>query len=165
MKEDLNTRKYSFEKSVGAVIFRHNGDVGKYLLLHYESGHWDFPKGHMEEGESEVETLKREVNEETGINKVKILPGFKKQVKYFYKAKGEELKERKKDGRPENVIKRVIYYIAETPEKEVKISYEHKGFEWLDYNNALKRITYKNSKDVLKGANEFLTNNKQDTLL
>lgn len=148
--------KFAFEKSVGAVIFRKEDSNIKYLLLHYESGHWDFPKGHVEEGESEIETLKREVAEETGIKDAKVIPGFKKEIKYFYKAKGEEREEREKDGRPIDVIKRVIYYIAETGTKEVKISFEHTGFEWLAFPEALKRITYKNSKEVLKESNNYL---------
>jgi len=149
----------SFEKSVGAVIFRREDDIIKYLLLHYQSGHWDFPKGHIEEGESDTETLKREVAEETAITDLEILPGFKKQIRYFYQAKGEELEERKRDKRPMRIMKRVAYYTAETKTEKVKISFEHTGFEWLDYNKALERITYKNSKEVLKEAKNYLTNN------
>ena len=157
--------KYSFEKSVGGVVYREENDIKLFLLLHYESGHWDFPKGHVEEGESDIETLKREVSEETGINDLAVLPNFKKQIKYFYKAKGGELEERKKEGRPQNVIKRVTYYLAETTDQNVKISFEHTGFEWLPFNEALKKITYKNSKDVIGEANDFLTHNKQANLL
>ena len=54
------------EKSCGAVIFR-VGNATKYLLLHYEAGHWDFVKGHSEKGESEEETVRREILEETGL--------------------------------------------------------------------------------------------------
>jgi bis(5'-nucleosidyl)-tetraphosphatase len=156
--------RYAFEKSAGAVIFRKEGDKIYFLLLHYESGHWDFTKGHVEKEESETEALKREIQEETSIQNIKILPGFKKRVKYFYKAKGGELEERRKEGRPENVIKQVVYYLAETPEKEVKISFEHTGFQWLSYGEALKRITYKNSKEVLRKADIFLRNEGQQII-
>ena len=47
------------EKSCGAVIVR-DGNGIEYLLLQYETGHWDFVKGHVELGESEVETTSRE---------------------------------------------------------------------------------------------------------
>ncbi len=46
----VNKNMISFEKSVGAVIFRKSDGAVMYLLLHYPSGHWDFSKGHMEKG-------------------------------------------------------------------------------------------------------------------
>jgi bis(5'-nucleosidyl)-tetraphosphatase len=154
----------TFEKSVGAVIYRKEDKVKKYLLLHYEAGHWDFPRGHVEEGESEIETLEREVKEETGIDDLKIIPGFKKRIRYFYRAKGEEAERLKKQKKSINIMKQVIYHLAETKTKGVKISFEHTGYEWLDYESSLKKITYKNSKDVLAEADEFLTKNKQNSL-
>ncbi len=157
--------KFAFEKSVGAVIFFREKDSVKYLLLHYQSGHWDFPKGHVEEGEDETDTLKRESKEETGITELNIIPGFKKKIRYFYKAGKEEAARREKEGLALNVVKNVIYYIAEAKTEAVKISFEHTGYQWLSYKEALKRITYKNSKDVLKEANEFLLNNRQESLL
>ena len=60
------------EKSAGAVII----NEGKVLLLHYTGlktdsvGYWDFPKGHIEKGETELETAKREVREETRMEEV-----------------------------------------------------------------------------------------------
>ncbi len=149
----------SFEKSVGAVIFRKSGEEIIYLLLHYQSGHWDFPKGHVEEREKDEDTLRREVKEETGIEEAKILPGFKKQIRYFYRAKGDEAERLKKQKKSANIMKRVVYHIAETKQEEVKLSFEHIGCVWLSYEKALERITYKNSKDVLKEANRYLTNN------
>lgn len=158
-------QKVAFEKSVGAVIFRKEGENILYLLLHYQSGHWDFPKGHIEEEEDDIETLKREASEETGISDLTVVPGFKKKIRYFYKAGKEEAERRKKESLALNVIKNVVYYIAEAKTDAVKISFEHTGYEWLPYEEALKKITYKNSKDVLKEANEFLVNNKQEALL
>jgi len=71
------------ETSAGAVIFRKENNEIYYLLLHYESGHWDFPKGNIEEGEKEEETVKREAAEETGVEDIKIVEGFKEWIKYF----------------------------------------------------------------------------------
>lgn len=156
--------KFAFEKSVGAVIFYEKDGIKKYLLLHYQSGHWDFPKGHVEEGEDDIETLKREVSEETGISNLTVMSGFKKKIRYFYKAGKEETERRKKEGLALNVIKNVVYYIAEAKTDAVKISFEHTGYQWLPHGEALKRITYKNSKEVLEEANDFLLNNKQESL-
>ena len=61
------------EKSAGAIVFRIENTKPKYLLLHYPSSanakkeYWDLPKGHVEEGETEEETARREVKEETGL--------------------------------------------------------------------------------------------------
>ena len=146
----------SFEKSVGAVVFRKEDNKIKYLLLHYETGHWDFPKGHTEKGESDEETLRREVEEETGIDDIKIIPNFSKLIRYFYRARGSEKEERKRDNRKNLIAKKVIYYIAQTGTGKVTLSFEHIGYKWLDYNEASKKITYEKSKKVLDAANEYL---------
>ena len=84
------------EVSAGAIIFRKEGNLNYYLLLHYTSGHWEFPKGHIEKGENEIETVKREIAEETGLKDIKIIDGFKERIKYFFKnnynLEGEEKK-------------------------------------------------------------------------
>ena len=145
------------EKSAGAIIFRREDDRIYYLLLHYPSGHWEFPKGHVEQGESEEETLKRETFEETGINDLKIIPGFKKYIKYFFKQYKEKVSEAdRKKGKIPWIFKLVVFFIAETKIKDVQISHEHKGFIWLPINEAIKKTTFKNSKKLLEKANDFV---------
>ena len=57
------------EKSCGAIVYRkYHGNTEILLIKHINSGHWSFPKGHVEEGETEEETAKREIMEETGID-------------------------------------------------------------------------------------------------
>jgi len=146
----------SFEKSVGVVVFRENDNSFKYLLLHYEAGHWDFPKGHQEKGENDEMTLRRELIEETGIKEIEIVPSFRKEICYFYQAKGGEIEKRKKRGNALSVSKKVIYYLAETKLGKVKLSSEHIGYEWLEYEPALARITYPNGKEVIREVQAFL---------
>lgn len=146
----------AFEKSVGGIIFRREGDEIYYLLLHYRSGHWDFPKGHIEKGETDEETLRRETEEEAGIKDLKIVPGFSESFRYFYRAKGEEREKRKAKGRKTSISKKAIFYLAETSTKEVKISLEHIGFVWLPFEEAFVKVTYKNPKKVLEKAKGFL---------
>ncbi len=153
-----------FEKSVGAVVFRREGNKILYLLIQHpgkdkndkQGGHWDLPKGHIEKGESWEETLKREVKEETGISRLKIIPGFSTWIKYFYRAKGDEEKRRRKSKTGVNVFKIVTFYLAETKGKKVKLSYEHINYAWLEYKQAVERITYKQTENVLERANEYL---------
>jgi len=156
------------EKSAGAIIFKEKpfdkaqGKEGKreYLLLHYpginrKGGHWEFTKGHVEQGESEEETVKREVEEETGIRDLRIIPGFKQYIKYFFKRsyglKGEARK------KAPWVFKLVVFHLAKTETEDIKLSKEHDNYVWLPYEEALRKITYKNSKELFKKAYNYLS--------
>ena len=57
------------EVSAGAVIYHDdpNSGVRKYLILHYPAGHWDFPKGAVEKGETEEQAATREIFEESSL--------------------------------------------------------------------------------------------------
>ena len=133
------------ERSSGSVIFRREGKKLLFLVLHYEfkTDYWDFPKGNIETGETEEDAAKREIREETGLVGISFIPNFKEKINYVYK----------KDG--ETIFKEVIFFLAESITKDVEISYEHTGYEWVDYQTAMKRLK-ENSKKVLKKANEFL---------
>jgi len=146
------------EISAGAVVFRKKGKKIYYLLLHYEAGHWGFPKGHIEKGESREEAMKREVKEETGISDLEIVKGFYHYLKYFFRNTYNLKKREKKNAFW--IFKIAHYFLAETKTEKIKISFEHTGYEWLPYEEALKKITFKNAKDILKKANEFLISKK-----
>ena len=55
------------EKSCGALVVRRGKNETEILLIKHNGGHWAFPKGHVEAGESEEQTALREVQEETGL--------------------------------------------------------------------------------------------------
>lgn len=142
-----------WEVSVGACLFRERitGDKStrEYLILKYPSGHYDFAKGHVEAGETEEETLRRETEEETGIRELVAFPE-RTTIKYFYTAKGSELRKRKKSGRGWHIFKEVHFYPAQCPYKtRVVISDEHVGFVWMNYKKARKRVTFDNARAVL----------------
>ena len=144
-----------FEKSAGAIIFyrEKDGEI-RYLLLKHSDDYWNFPKGRVEKNETEIATVKREIKEEAGIKKIKIITGFKAWYKYFYQAPKdpEDIKKRGKA-----IFKIVIFYMAQTNDKKVKVSFEHQGHEWLPFEFALTKLKYKNSQEILKKADDFLS--------
>jgi len=135
------------EKSAGAIVFRKDKEP-IYLLLQYEAKHWDFPKGNIEVGETDTETVIREVEEETGIKDVEIVKGFKEKIQYYFKFK-EEL-----------INKTVIFYLAKTNIELIKISFEHTDSIWLPYEKAIEKLTFKNAKEILNKANDYLKTHK-----
>ena len=141
------------EKSCGVVLF--NGQ--KVLLLQYATGqkegdwelqgHWDFPKGHVDKGETEVETATRELEEETGIKNIIFLDKFRKTINYNIQ-KGDR-----------NIAKEVVFFVATTVEKEINLSHEHVDYGLFDFTSALKQLTYDNARSVLSEAIFFYEKN------
>lgn len=134
------------EKSCGGVVFRRLNGIDYLLIKHKEKdgGHWFFPKGHVKEGESEEETALREIYEEIGL-KVKILENFRETYPYFDNIN--------------NVDKVVVFFLCESESSEVnQCPVEVEECAWLNFKDALERLTHKNSKEVLKKADSFLNN-------
>lgn len=134
----------TIELSVGGIIryqsTEFNKDHSEFLLLRNKRGFWGFPQGHKERGENEIQTLQREVQEETGIIDLDIHQYIGKiQYKYF-----------RADGiRSEKEVK---FYFATTPVREVVISNEHEGFRWTTYQEALSMLDHRQLKSIiLKG--------------
>lgn len=144
------------ERSAGAVIFCESLGGREYLLLHHQErehkrvakavvAHWSFAKGHVEKGETTEETVRREVKEETGIAKLKFIPGFKETIRYFVKYNDEKR------------MKFVAFFLCRTSEKKITVSFEHQGFAWLPYVQAYETVTYPSDKKVIKAAEAFLS--------
>ncbi|MEM5874354.1 MAG: NUDIX domain-containing protein [Candidatus Aenigmatarchaeota archaeon] len=131
------------EKSAGFILFITENNKPKFLILQYEN-YFDFPRGNIEKGETELLAAKRELAEETGIEKIKVYPLFKETITWFYRKNKETIK------------KTVSYFLAESEEKDVKLSFEHKGYAWVTYEEAMKLLKFENSKKVLEKAIKFI---------
>jgi 8-oxo-dGTP pyrophosphatase MutT (NUDIX family) len=132
-----------FERSAGAVVFRTVGKSREYLLLQakFKSSFWDVPKGNIEEGETPEQTVIREVKEETGLD-VNLLPGFQNEATWFYTRDGKQIR------------KQAMFFLAEAKEVKVTLSDEHIAYAWLPLKEAVARATFKNTKGLLREADE-----------
>jgi len=134
------------ETSAGAIIFRKANNERLFLLLNYPSGHWDFVKGKIEEGETTHETVIRESKEETGIENLEFVNGFEEIIKYDFQFEGEL------------IHKKVIFYLAKTKTELITISHEHLDFLWLNFDDAKQKTTFDNARSILTKAEKLLSN-------
>lgn len=131
------------QQSAGIITFARKNHEQKYLILHYLSGHWDFPKGKLEAGETQDQAAHRELEEETGLT-AEIIPGFQESLSYMFKERGKLIK------------KTVTFFVGISEEQPIRLSREHTGYLWLPYEKAHEKLTYQNAKDLLQKAHEFL---------
>ncbi|MBQ9980939.1 MAG: NUDIX domain-containing protein [Oscillospiraceae bacterium] len=124
-----------YEKSCGGVIYRKShGNLEILLIKHINSGHWSFPKGHIEANETEQETALREIKEETGIDVV-LDPSFRETVHYSPK---------------KDINKEVVYFLAKPRQYEIVIQEEEiADARWVEINHACTVLTYENDKIIV----------------
>lgn len=130
------------EKSCGALVYRkYHGNTEILLIKHINSGHWSFPKGHVEKGETEIETAMREIKEETGIDVI-IDQSFREIVTYSPRR---------------DTHKEVVYFIAKakntdyTPQED-----EIADIKWVEISRAGSVLAYENDKSIVNKAKNFI---------
>ena len=129
------------EKSCGAVVYRIHDKVPEFLIIESIHGHFSFPKGHMEKDETEAMTAHREIREETGLE-VDLDCSFREVIAYAI---------------DEETEKNVIFFIASVhsgvlcrQEKEIK------SIAWMTYEDALKKLSFKNDERILANALHYV---------
>lgn len=133
------------ERAAGFVLFRRVQAGRRYLLLrHCSDGHWGFPKGRIEPGEDDLAAAVREVFEETRIDELKPVPGFRQTSRYRFRRHGQP------------VSKTAVYYLAEAPTDPVRLSAEHDAFRWLTLSDAIDVLTHHDSQRILRRADAWL---------
>jgi len=109
-------------RSCGVLLVR--GEPVREFLLMKHSNRWDLPKGHVDDGETDIECALREMEEETGIDRanVEIDPGFRFTTKYpvSYKRFGDEVFEKTL----------VVFLGRVNGENEIAVT-EHQGYQWF----------------------------------
>ena len=129
------------EKSCGAVVIKEEQDGTKFLIIKQHDEYWHFPKGHVEEGETEEQTAIREIKEETNID-VEIDPNFRKVITYSPK---------------EGVIKDVVFFIGKAISSNLIIDpNELLEAKWVNFKEAKDYFEYQDTIDVYKEALKYL---------
>ena len=133
-------------KSCGFVAYKRIENINHYLIIKSLNGDVGFPKGHMESEESELETAIRELKEETGVD-VKVIQGFRRQIEY-------ELR------RIPDTIKQSVYFLGQcTSDKIICQEAEVAEASFISYEDALKILTFEETKNILKDAEIFICSN------
>jgi 8-oxo-dGTP pyrophosphatase MutT (NUDIX family) len=138
------------EFSAGGVVYRKlktkNSKLKTEWLICKHSGYkkWVFPKGLIDKGETSEETALREVEEETGV-KAKIMEKIPEKITYFYHFGGEK------------IFKGVVYFLMEyVSGNEKNHDFEMEEVEWVDYNEAKRRLGFESDRKVLEKAKKMI---------
>ena len=132
------------EKSCGAIVFKRENNVTKYVIIKSIGGFYGFPKGHVENNETEIQTALREVYEEVGL-KINIINGFKEIVEYYIPSV--------------NVQKQVVYFLGEYKDQPIIFQKEELLYaELMEFDKAYNCFTHENNKELLLKADLFIKN-------
>lgn len=132
------------ETSCGALVFTQTQQGIRYVIIQQTNGDWDFPKGHMEPGETEVETARREIFEEVGLQ-VTFLEGFREELCYPLLRKP-------------GYTKHCIYFLARYQGQNVcRQESEVADVRLMTFAEAMDILTFPASKELLQKAEAFLS--------
>jgi 8-oxo-dGTP pyrophosphatase MutT (NUDIX family) len=133
----------NYEKSCGAVVYRKfHGNTEILLIRHIKSGCWSFPKGHVEKGETEIQTAAREIKEETNID-VLIDDGFRETVTFSPRR---------------DTSKTVVYFVGKAISRDAKPQLDEiSEMRWMEIGQAISYLTYENDKIIATKAKAFIS--------
>lgn len=133
-----------YEKSCGFVAYTEENGLRLYCIIRAHNGEYGFPKGHMEDGETEPETATRELKEETGLT-VEQIPGFRCQIQYPFPSKPE-------------VMKQAIYFLGKCTGNTIRCqATEVAEGLFLPLEEALGLLSFESTRQILRQAEEFLS--------
>lgn len=129
------------QKSIGAIILNAQNQV--LLMFSAQNKYWEFPKGKVERGERELDTLKREMEEETGIRRFRLHPSFREYLYYTFRVNNQIIQ------------KVVVYYLFKTG-AAVKLSDEHSDYKWVNPDEVAQCLKHVNQRDLMRRVQYFL---------
>lgn len=140
------------DRSFGIIPVHLTDDQRHYLLVQHGKGHWGFPKGHQEPGESPADTAKRELTEETGLDGVHVLEDATFTERYLFTNKA---------GQP--VRKTVTYFIGLVTHHTDPTAQpgEIADCAWLTPAEVRQRMTFDEGRRLLDQAEHWLNEHPQ----
>ena len=144
------------EIASGFIVYKKTNEGIRFLILYHGHKYWNFPKGKIEKEEESFQTALRETQEETGLKRsdLRISSNFRAKEKFVFKKRGKK------------IHKTVIFYLAETQKRYIRLSKEHWGHGWFTYHEALQLFPdekHKDTRRVLRQVYNFLRNRRKAT--
>lgn len=135
------------DKSIGVIVFRSIDDRIYFLLIKHSGGHWAFPKGHPDKHETEIQTARRELFEETGIEKIELISD-KILLEDRYKFLGHK---------GELIHKVVYYYVAEVKTEYVMVDGEEiSDYKWCTLEESLNYLAHSETIILINKAYKYI---------
>lgn len=132
-------------KSVGAVIIEKT--KRKVLIVNQIKGdYWVFPKGRGQRGETEEQTLRREIFEEVGITDFTILPYFRESMRYIFVTTKKT-----------KIRREIVYYIIQVKSHGFQVGKDEiKEGKWCSFNEAMQYLKYPGQHELLAKVKSYL---------
>ncbi len=145
------------DKSYGIIpVFKKDNNNYLFCVILHKAGHWAFPKGHLIGNETPLDTAKRELYEETGIDKCSISENISFEERYDFEEDNQIIE------------KTVIYFLGFVGKPEIntpeKFKSEILDTKWLTYNEALKLLTHRKTKDILRKVKDYLEHEEKNKI-
>lgn len=156
MKNNASTKSPTrTEYSAGGIVFRKTSRGPEIAFLLDPFSKWTFAKGHIEKGEDIMQAAMREVKEEMGIRRMRVVAKLGRIDWWFTERRGTT-----HSPRGARVHKFAYYFLMEVP-PHTKLTAQKseliKAVRWVSASEALKFSDYKDIQPILKKAVAFIS--------
>ncbi len=128
------------DSAFGVIPIWNDGGTNRFLLVQSKrTKEWAFPKGHPEGQETELQSALRELQEETGISEIELIPNISYTDKYNFAREGQ---------RYEKTVKLFAGKV-----KDPKVTIQEKeilAYKWADLDESIKTISFERSREILR---------------